>query len=874
MATIDLINVGAAPDDGNGDPLRDAFIKSNDNDTAINDQAGQNTNDITDLDTDKADKIVPAQVNNLAGLDASGNLTDSGLDPTDILSEPIDKIDFAPQDPALSYVLGRIFYDEVENTWTAYNDMSDISLQLGEELRARLENDTGGTLFDGKAVAIIGSVGINLQVELLDTSNIDSSFRGFGLMTQTVLDGNQGYTVRYGAVRNQNTILFTAGEILYGDPDNPGELVNVRPVAPNYPVRIGICVVSDTTLGVIGVDTLAFNGSDTGVNLEGTLNGMVTQTPNINFIVDGGVIYADVTNEYYPTKKLPIVLGGVRYLLDTLTGSGSGGAARIVVPPGNAPSAGDGGQKSWLYVTLNAGVPELGASTSKPTIQNAGICTVVAFDAATTLAAGRPQAYRRENNASDSKTEGVTGSYGFTRVLADDSRSRGSAWDSGQDPTPTVNDTTIRLALSAGIGKQLHYTGLPAFDGLLYQVYNDATNAITYQNETNLINIVTDAQGGTLLGNGFYYTFRFYYKLNSNGIGNDIVVTRPQGHYGSGAGAESDALKYTTTLADTGIEDIVYPLFDLVIGRTGGGGTTVTQYSITSLRSKTPGVGGGSGGAGVTTDDKIRISSADTTNDYLNPKIAVTDNIIKTILNPAGNEQLQLDIAASIDKKVAFELGILIDPDSTYLPANGVTFDDGTSAIYLSTANAMIIRLGGVDRWRVFTSEFYANITLGAKMKNATPSGTVAGFTFHTREDVGIGTPAANQLSLIANSVEAVHIEEKKTTFNGQVVGGSHTKSFSATPEFDFADGNTQQITLTANITSWTIANELPAGAYTIYFTQDGTGGWAIPDPTGIDAETDNSIADFLTTPDSENIVNVFVKPDGTTYWSLVETIT
>lgn len=40
MATLDPIDVGSAPNDGNGDAWRDSFIKSNANDVAINEELG------------------------------------------------------------------------------------------------------------------------------------------------------------------------------------------------------------------------------------------------------------------------------------------------------------------------------------------------------------------------------------------------------------------------------------------------------------------------------------------------------------------------------------------------------------------------------------------------------------------------------------------------------------------------------------------------------------------------------------------------------------------------------------------------------------------------------------------------------------------
>lgn len=49
MATLNLINIGTVPDDGTGDPIRDAYNKSNTNDTALNNQANLSTNNIANM---------------------------------------------------------------------------------------------------------------------------------------------------------------------------------------------------------------------------------------------------------------------------------------------------------------------------------------------------------------------------------------------------------------------------------------------------------------------------------------------------------------------------------------------------------------------------------------------------------------------------------------------------------------------------------------------------------------------------------------------------------------------------------------------------------------------------------------------------------
>lgn len=48
---------------------------------------------------------------------------------------------------------------------------------------------------------------------------------------------------------------------------------------------------------------------------------------------------------------------------------------------------------------------------------------------------------------------------------------------------------------------------------------------------------------------------------------------------------------------------------------------------------------------GSTTDEKVKNTGADTTADYLDSKVAAGTNVTKTTLNPGGNEQLQLSAA-------------------------------------------------------------------------------------------------------------------------------------------------------------------------------------------------------------------------------------
>jgi len=575
------------------------------------------------------------------------------------IASVFDWLDFTPQATPPSYKIARLFYDSTENTWSAYNDIEGISLQLGEELRARLVNDTGATLLDGVAVSVTGAVGASLQVELLDSSNIDSSIRGFGLMTIETINGNPGYAVRYGAVRNLNTIALTPGDIVYGNPLVLGGWTNVRPKAPNYPVRIGVCLISHATLGVIGVDTLAFSGSDTTVNIEGTLNGVVVETPAVEFYESGGTVYIEVTNQNAPLKDLAFILDGTRYLLNTTSGGGpNNGAFAALVAGVDASTL----FENYIYVWLNGTTPELKVSTLATSDELAPIGKASLFNVTRTLTEGVYK-WRRYNDAPDNGVDD-----GFNRWMADISRDKlGTTYTSGIDATVVVNSTpSITIATTAGIAMQAHKSSFDLQDGTKYSIYNDTTNTATYETVTDLASIIQTALGVSLAVNGAYYRLPVYGMQNSGSGGalassDKLIVTRPLGYYSSAAEALTDASNYDVAPNDIITEGVLFKLYTIVVARTGGGGATWTEISTLDNRTRLiggTGGGGASGGGGL--DDKVRISATDTTNSYLTDKLAVTSNLLKAILLPAGNEQIELDLANTITKTLLTLTGNLV----------------------------------------------------------------------------------------------------------------------------------------------------------------------------------------------------------------------
>ncbi len=70
--------------------------------------------------------------------------------------------------------------------------------------------------------------------------------------------------------------------------------------------------------------------------------------------------------------------------------------------------------------------------------------------------------------------------------------------------------------------------------------------------------------------------------------------------------------------------------------------------------------------------------------------------------------------------------------------------------------------------------------------------------------------------------------------FGGAVISGLNTVAFSATPTFDASRGNTQKITLTANVTSSTLTNASAGEQINFIICQDATGGRTFVWPTNV----------------------------------------
>ena len=148
-----------------------------------------------------------------------------------------------------------------EAVWSASSGTLDLGLeygvtmQIGQETYARVENSTGSPIPKGTVVGFSG-VGSNrtLRVAPYIANGTTPTLYVLGVMTHDLPDSGQfGYCTVWGHVRGVNTSAFNVGDILYASPTTAGAFTNVKPTAPNNVVPVAAVLAKSATDGEIFV---------------------------------------------------------------------------------------------------------------------------------------------------------------------------------------------------------------------------------------------------------------------------------------------------------------------------------------------------------------------------------------------------------------------------------------------------------------------------------------------------------------------------------------------------------------------------------------------------------------------------------------------
>ena len=156
-------------------------------------------------------------------------------------------IDFIPQASQQAYKEGRAYYNDVTKTLDFYNDISDVTINLPEEVPIRVFNDSGSTITNGQAVRVDGASGGLPTIVLSQADTVDNAICT-GISTHDIEDQTTGYITAIGSVGSVDTSTFSAGDIIFVDETTPGAITNIEQkiLSP-----VGIVLTSDMTTGEI-----------------------------------------------------------------------------------------------------------------------------------------------------------------------------------------------------------------------------------------------------------------------------------------------------------------------------------------------------------------------------------------------------------------------------------------------------------------------------------------------------------------------------------------------------------------------------------------------------------------------------------------------
>jgi hypothetical protein len=137
-------------------------------------------------------------------------------------------------------VLGM--YDQVPN-------------ELGFKNFWLVKNQTGSTITKGSIVYANGTVGASGRItvaKFIANGTIDAKYL-LGITAHDLSNGEDGYVISFGKIRQVNTDTFAAGAILYPSPTVAGVWTDVEPIAPNLDMPIGFCINSSSNNGTIAI---------------------------------------------------------------------------------------------------------------------------------------------------------------------------------------------------------------------------------------------------------------------------------------------------------------------------------------------------------------------------------------------------------------------------------------------------------------------------------------------------------------------------------------------------------------------------------------------------------------------------------------------
>lgn len=238
-----------------------------------------------------------------------------------LVTVPLELVQFDTSVSPPPHAEGLLYWDTVARTVSVMTDITGVVLQVGQEIHARVVNNSGVQIDNGFPVYISGANGSGLPTIVAAQADDVTTSVVLGLATEDIVHGATGIVAVFGLVRDVDTSGFSAGDTLFLDADNAGGLVNVIPDSPNFTVVVGTVLTSDADVGVILVDITQ------ATILSGTIQSKVYSLPLRGVLVSDFFITGEFrtqsageTGDY--ATDFPVNNQHVFLLVNTITGTG------------------------------------------------------------------------------------------------------------------------------------------------------------------------------------------------------------------------------------------------------------------------------------------------------------------------------------------------------------------------------------------------------------------------------------------------------------------------------------------------------------------------------------------------------------------------
>lgn len=202
----------------------------------------------------------------------------------------ITGIDFDTTD-TISSAVGRVSWDNGDGTLSLGLKGGNVDLKIGQQENALCYNGTNATLTRGTVVYISGAQGQRPSITKSNANSESTSSKTFGVVSENITNGAEGYVTTFGIIRGLDTSSFTEGSALWLSTTD-GLFTQTMPTQPNHSVFIGYCIRSHATSGEIFVKI------QNGYELQELHNILITS------VADNHILSYDSTTSLWKNQGL------------------------------------------------------------------------------------------------------------------------------------------------------------------------------------------------------------------------------------------------------------------------------------------------------------------------------------------------------------------------------------------------------------------------------------------------------------------------------------------------------------------------------------------------------------------------------------------